>query len=327
LAGNEEQIASEGGYDTMPTITWRWRTNSDEIYGRGPAHDAWVSIALDNQMGRTNLVTGQKAAEPPLVAPSDLRNSIQRGPNGITYVERNRGDIRTAMPYQLISGVQNLPFNVEFQDRVKDVINDYFHTKVFMMMSQLAQGGDTSRMVIEQVQELQGEKAAILGTRVGNLQSEAFDPLIERVFSIESAAGRIPEPPSILTESFHGPVQVQYLGPLSQAQTRLTKVRAITTGIQLVGQIAQINPTSVDVVDYDQAAIEALGAVSFPASCVRDTKVVTAIRQQRNQIAAQERRTEAIPKLAKAAENLAKAPEAGSILQNLMGGEQNAGAA
>ena len=168
--------------------------------------------------------------------------------------------------------------------------------------------------------ELQGEKAAILGTRVGNLQSEAFDPLINRVYSIEAAAGRIPSPPDILLETVHGPVQVEYLGPLAQAQTRLTKVRSITTGLQLLTLIAQINPTSIDVVDYDKAALETLDAVSFPASCIRDPKMVQMIRESRNQQAQHEQQVEAIPKLAKAAAAMAKAPESGSILQQMMGG-------
>lgn len=320
-------MLSEGGYDSMPIISWRWRVNSDEVYGRGPAHDAFISIAKANQMGRTNLVTAQRAAEPPLVAYSDMRGAIQRGPNAITYLESNRGDIRTRMPQELITGVQNLPFTVEYQDRVEAVIREYFHTDVFQMMSQLAAAGKSERMVQEQVQELQGEKAAILGTRVGNLQSEAFDHIINRMFEIESAAGRIPTPPDILLSSIHAPVEIQYLGPLAQAQTRLTKVRAIQSGLSLVGQIAQINPTSVDVIDYDQAAKEALDAVSFPASCVRDTKMVTAIRDQRNKLAAQERQTEAIPKLAGAASKLAKQPESGSILEKLMGGGDNGAAA
>ena len=314
------KLLAEGGYDTMPTITWRWRKNNDEVYGRGPAHDAFVSIAKANTMGRTNLITGHQAAEPPLVAYSDLRGAIQRGPAGITYLEGNRGDIRTRAPMPLYTGVQNLPFTIEMQEKVTQIINEHFHTDVFMLMSQLSQQGNQSRMVMEQVQELQGEKAAILGTRVGNLQSEAFDPLIYRMYSIEAAAGRIPSPPEILLESVHGPVEIQYLGPLSQAQTRLTKVRAITTGVQLLTQIAQINPVSVDVVDYDQAALEVLEAVSFPASCYRDPRQVAAIREQRNKTMQQDQEAENIPKLARAAASLAKAPEAGSILQSLVGG-------
>jgi hypothetical protein len=322
LSGQEtQQISARGGYDSMPILSWRWRKNSDEIYGRGPAHDAFVSIALDNQMGRTNLVTAQQAAEPPLIAYSDMRGAIQRGPRGITYLEANRGDIRLRAPQQLTTGVQQLPFNVEFQDRVKATINSYFHVDVFNMMTELQKQGNQSRMVTEQIMELQSEKAAILGTRVGNLQSEALNPIIERVFQIEAAAGRIPEVPDILRESAHGPVSIQYLGPLSQAQTRLTKVRSIQSGLQLVTAVAQLNPTSVDVVDYDQATLEVLEAVSFPARCIRDTKQVTAIRDQRNQLAAQQRQAEVIPQMAKAAASLSKAPESGSILKELMGGD------
>ena len=125
-------------------------------------------------------------------------------------------------------------------------------------------------------------------------------------------------------ETRHNGVQVQYLGPLSQAQTRLNKVRAIQSGLQLVTSIAQINPTSVDMVDYDQAAKEALEAVSFPVTCLRDPKQVIAIRQQRNQIQSQERMSDTVPKMAKAAVSLSRAPESGSILKELMGGE-NAG--
>lgn len=316
---NAETLIKEGGYDSMPIITWRWRVNSDEVYGRGPAHDAWVSIAKINQMGRTNLVTGQRAAEPPLVAYSDQRNAIQRGPNGITYLENNRGDLRTRMPQPLYTGVQNLPFTIEMENKVAQVINQHFHTDVFMMMSQLSQQGNQSRMVVEQVMELQGEKAAILGTRVGNLQSEAFDPLISRVFQIEAAAGRIPEPPDILTETVHGPVEVQYLGPLAQAQTRLTKVRAIQSGVALLKEIAQVNPASVDVVDYDRASLEVLDAVSFPASCIRDPKMVEAIRQQRNHQAQVQQQIEAAPAIAKMAAALSKSPEAGSAVQKMLG--------
>ena len=312
------KLLAEGGYDSMPTITWRWRKNNDEVYGRGPAHDAFVSIGLANQMGRTNLITAHQAAEPPLIAYSDMRGAIQRGPAGITYLEANRGDIRLRAPIPLHTGVQQLPFSIELQDRITRIINEHFHTDVFMMMSQLSQQGNQSRMVMEQVQELQGEKAAILGTRVGNLQSEAFDPLISRVYAIEAAAGRIPSPPDILLESVHGPVEIQYLGPLAQAQTRLTKVRAITTGLQLLTTIAQNNPTSIDVVDYDKAAMEVLDAVSFPASCYREPRAIAAIRDQRNKMMQQDRTAENLPKVARAAQSLSKAPEAGSMVEQIM---------
>jgi hypothetical protein len=324
---NKTTLLSEGGYDTMPILSWRWRKNSDEVYGRGPAHDAFVSIAQGNQMGRTNLITAQQAAEPPLIAFSDMRGAIQRGPNGITYVEANRGDIRARAPMPLTTGVQNLPFNIEYQDRVTKIINQYFHTDVFMMMSQLAAGGKSERMVTEQIAELQGEKAAILGTRVGNLQSEAFNPLINRVYAIEVEAGRIPEPPEILLKSIHGPVQVEYLGPLSQAQTRLTTIRSIQSFLQVVQQVAQFDPTITHAVNAPEILRVVRDAMNAPVDIVYDAKTFQAIVEGVNKIASQQRQAETLPKLAKAAGALAKSPEAGSILSKLMGNDEGSDAA
>jgi hypothetical protein len=154
----------ESGYDANPYMSWRWRKNDDEgPYGRGPAHDAWVSIALDNQMGRTNLITGQKAAEPPLVAYADQRGQIQRGPNGITFLESNRGDLGQRAPRPLNgTGVQQLPFSLEYQDRIAQTVRDHFHTDVFMLLSQIGQQKGMGRPVTEQIFEMQNEKAAIL---------------------------------------------------------------------------------------------------------------------------------------------------------------------
>jgi hypothetical protein len=318
--GPDLTLLNEGGYDSMPIITWRWRVNSDEVYGRGPAHDAFVSVAQLNQMGRTNLVTAHRAAEPPLVAYSDQRGAIQRGPNGITYLESNRGDLKSRMPQPLYTGVQSLPFSLEYQDRVRQVVNQHFHTDVFMMMSQLANAGHSERMVVEQVMELQGEKAAILGTRVGNLQSEAFDPLIYRVYSIEAGAGRIPAPPDILLETMHGPVEVQYLGPLAQAQTRLTTVRSIQSFLQLAQQVAQIDPTIPHAINAPQMLRVLADAVNLPVDLIYDKKTFAGIVQKLNQMAEQQQQIENAPKLAKAAAAMGKAPEAGSALKQLVSG-------
>jgi hypothetical protein len=316
-------MLSEGGYDSMPSMSWRWRKNSDELYGRGPAHDAWVSIALDNQMGRTNLITGQKAAEPPLVAYSDQRGQIQRGPNGITFLEANRGDIRARAPMPLNgTGVQQLPFNLEFQDRVAQTVKDHFHTDVFMLLSQIGQQKGMGRPVTEQIFEMQNEKAAILGTIIGNLQSEGFNPLISRFFDIEARAGRIPEAPQILLDSEHGPVEIQYLGMLAQAQTRLTKVRAIQSGVGLVQQITAFDPLAMHAIDTDQMVREAWDAVGAPISCLRDPKAIAQIRQMAQQQQEKQQQIENAPKIAKAAALAGKGAEQDSPLKALMSGGQ-----
>jgi hypothetical protein len=319
---NDITMLSESGYDSMPILSWRWRKNDDEgCYGRGPAHDAWVSIALDNQMGRTNLITGQKAAEPPLVADSALRNKIMRGPNAITFIDNVRGPISNYAPVPLNgTGVQQLPFSLEYQDRVAQTVRDHFHTDVFMLLSQIGQQKGMGRPVTEQIFEMQNEKAAILGTIIGNLQSEGFNPLISRFFDIEARAGRIPEPPQILLDSEHGAVEIQYLGMLAQAQTRLTKMRSIQSGVAGLMQITQFDPLAMHAIDTDQAVREFWDAAGAPVSCLRPEKDIAAIRKQAMEMQQKQQQIENAPKLAKAAALAGKGAEQDSPLKALMSG-------
>jgi hypothetical protein len=276
-------------------------------------------------MGRTNLITAQKAAEPPMVAYEDQKGKIQRGPNGFTFIPTNRGDIRQIMPQPLTTGVQNLPFNTEYQGKVAQIINQHFHTDVFTLLTQLAQGGATERMVTAQINELMTEKAALLGTIVGNLQSEGFNPMIARVFDIEARAGRIPEVPQILQDSEHEPIKVQYLGLLSQAQTRVTKVRAIQSGVALITSITQFDPLAMHALDTDEMVREAWDAVGGPATCLRDPKAIAEIRQMAQKQQEKQQQIENAPKIAKAAALAGKAAEDGSPLKTMMGGGKEPG--
>ena len=319
-SNNGAELLREGGYSTNPCITWRWRKNSDEVYGRGPGHDAWVTIARLNQESKDNLHTAHLSSDPPLVAYSDLRNAIQKDPGGTTFVEENRGDIRTRMPQPLYTGVNNLPFNIEYMDRDKAIINQYFHTDVFMMMSQLAQQGKSQRMVIEQVMELQSEKAAILGTRIGNLHSEGCTPLIIRVYDILSRQGKIPEVPDILKNIPHDPIKVSYLGVLAQAQTRLTKVRSIQAGLSLLEMATKtLGPQITDWIDDGETAKDLVEAVGFPAKNMRTDEQVAKIRKIRQKEIDEAKKIDAAPKLAKAAAAMGRASEKGSPLGIMMG--------
>jgi len=47
-------------------------------------------------------------------------------------------------------------------------------------------GGATERMVTAQINELMTEKAALLGTIVGNCNRKGSNPMIARVFDIEA---------------------------------------------------------------------------------------------------------------------------------------------
>ena len=74
----------------------------------------------------------------------------------------------------------------------------------------------------------------------------------------------------------------------------------------------------IDAINFDAAANEVMDAVGFPEELKRPAREIMAIRQQRNQMAQQERTAENFPKIARGAASLAKAPEQGSLVQKLL---------
>jgi len=206
------------------------------------------------------------------------------------------------------------------QERRDQIIRQHFAVDFFLALTAAAER--KVELTATQVIEMMGEKAAILGTRVGMLQSEAMDPIHDRVFDIEARAGRMPQPPPILLDLAGGHIEIQYLGPLAQAQIRLSRSRSIQAGIALVGQIASVAPTALDVVDWDGAVIESLDSSGFPMHLIRPPEQVAAIRQQRSQMMQQEKQVEMMTPMAKLLRAAGPKPEKGSPAQKLLSPEE-----
>jgi len=312
------KLIEESGYDWMPGISWRWRKNNDEWYGRSPAWDAYVDILTANQQGRSNLIAGHKMVEPPMVAPADLRGQVNMGPKGWTWLSTGIGSVQDRAPRPLVTGIQ-LPYSVEAQVRSEKIIRDHFYVDFFLQMTQAMM--NKVEITATQAIEMMGENAAVLGTRVGMLNSEGFNPIHDRVFDIEMKAGRMPQPPQILLD-IGANIEVEYMGPLSRAQIRLTKSRSIQAGLNMLGQIANIKPEAMDVVDWDEALKESLDSTGFPAKLIRNDDMIQKIRQMRQKQQEKQQQIENAPKLAKAAAAMGKTAQEGSPLQALMG-DQN----
>ncbi len=66
-----EHGVSESGFHEFPFAIPRWDTASGEVFGRSPGMLALADSNTLQAMGKTILVAGQKAADPPLAMPSD----------------------------------------------------------------------------------------------------------------------------------------------------------------------------------------------------------------------------------------------------------------
>jgi len=90
--------------------------------------------------------------------------------------------------------------------------------------------------------EMQGEKASVMMPTVGQMIAERLQPIIDIVDSIETEAGRMPDPPEILMPFAGQGIEVDYMGPLAMAQKRILKTQGIYQGVGALEPMLKIDP-------------------------------------------------------------------------------------
>jgi hypothetical protein len=311
LEGKSEKLLDEGGYNRFPSVAWRYRKETDEPYGRSPAWDAYSEIMLSQQEARTNLIAGQKMAEPAWVLLEDLRGRFNDGPKGKTFVES-----MTDAPQTLNQNI-NLPFSLELMERTEKAIEKHFNVDFFIMLSQAAY--NRIELTATQVIQMAGEKAAVLATRTDTLNMEALNPIIDRVWDIEKR--RLPPPPPVLAEFANANIEIDYLGPLAQAQKVMFETQGLKASMETAMQISQIFPDSIDVLDGDEIMRRVFKANRAPAAVIRSEDGTKQIRQMRIQQQQEAASVEQISQIASALPGATKSIEKGSALDVLTGGQ------
>lgn len=316
---NGDTLLLESGMKDKCHNTWRWKKNSGEWYGGSPSWDSFVEIAKINQMEKDILNVSHKVADPAYIMTEDMRGRVKFAPRGRTYVTSAQYD---RPPLPLATNFSQFPISIERQNRAQAIIKEHFHVDFFLMLSEAAQ--NRVPLTATQVIEMSGEKAAILGTRIGRLQSEFLNPEIDWTYGNEVINKRIPQPPQILLDLVGMDIEVDYLGPLAQAQKRLFKTQGIFAGLEAAAKVATLVPETIDVIDGDATMKEVLDATGFPAKAIRGDDMVVALRQQRAQAQQKQAELDIMEKMANMVPKTAKGPEPGSPLA-LMTGENKEG--
>jgi hypothetical protein len=258
-----------GSFEGFPYNVWRWRKNSDEVYGRGPAADALQDILRVNQAAKSILEAAQLANEPPLNVPEAMKGHERIVPRGFNYYSNPDEIIR---PINLAS---NYPIGKDQENEMREQIREIFRTRIFLLMEQLESGSYTAT----EIRERQGEKAAVLGATIGRLNSECLVPLIERAFAICERNRIIPPPPPSLSSG--GRIKIEFQGPLAQAQKQYHQGQGVTAALQFAAPFTQINPEALDNVDFDELMRAGLDALGSPQRAIREVDGVQQIREAR----------------------------------------------
>jgi len=267
----ERKCVRVSGFDMMPYTVWRYKKSTGETYGRCPAMFALADIMGIHQISKTLLGAAHRVSDPAYNVPSELQGKVRLRPGEYNYFGKDHN--RVISP--VMTGIQ-YPVGSDREQQKRKAIEDHFHVDFFLMLAR-----STRQMTATEVLERQGEKAAILGTPIGRLNSETLSPTIDRLFWIEYEAGRLPPLPEILLEMGGESIDVDFLGPLSQAQKRLFRTQNVMNGLEALNPVAGLFPEVLDIIDPDETAREILESNGYPQKAIRSQKDIDARREAR----------------------------------------------
>jgi hypothetical protein len=296
----DEHIVREGGFDIFPYAVWRFRKNSDEIYGYSPAADAMTEVFSLNQIGKTMLRAAHMSVASPLNVPVHMRGNVKMEPDGFNYFENSKDIISP-----INTGI-NFPIGIDREEKLQKLIEDKYRVEFFLILAR-----SEREMTATEIMERQAEKAVLMGPQVDRLITEGLSKVFDIVSEIEDRAGRLPSPPRILSDS-SSDISIRFVGPLAQAQRRLFKMQPIKNGLNELGQASVLFPHIVDRIDEDKLSEEILDSADFPQTLMRSDTELQALREARAQALAKQQAMEQMGQMAEAYPKIKDAPEEGS---------------
>ena len=317
-----QHLIRESSLDRFPPV-YRVKKPSNLPYGRGLIGESLISIYTANQMTSTMLGAAQLGAEGVWMIPEGKRREADIAPSGRNYYRNDSDEVRQVRTYI------NYPFGAEERREFRQAIMDNFQVDYFIALSRAAQENSNLREL--HVVEIKGEKSALMGAGLGTLNT-VLDKINDAVFDIEMKAGRLPPPPQILLDRMMeeqqegvsgkvGVIDIDYIGPLAQAQKRMFKTEGINHSIEAVRplvelQVAAQQPvTALDRLNVNETVEEIFDANGMPQKLMHSDDEVKTIQQDRLEQQQAERAAQMALEAAKVAPGLGKKVEEGSSLE------------
>ena len=311
---NATMLGDEGGFYEMPGFATRWRKTSESQWGNSPAMIALADVLTLNQLVEIDLRAREKAVDPPaLTTERGLIGDLDLDPGGLTV-------LRTLDDLKFWESGSKFDATNDVMQRLRDQIKEIF----FLDKLDLKESPEmTATEVLERTERMH----RLLGPTVGRLQSDLLDPLVQRTFNLLMRGGQLPELPAGLETP---DLDIEYLGPFARAQ-KTDKIQAIERFVGGAAQLAQIEPSVLDRVDFDAVMTESHSALSIPSSILRADKEVKEIREAKKQQMEMQQQMqmaqgagEAMKSVGEGGQAIEKMDEIGAAVEQLPGTEAEA---
>lgn len=267
-----EKIVAEAGFHEFPFSVARWDTSSGEDYGRSPGMIALPDAATAQAMGETLLVAGQRAADPPLMAPNDgAFDAINTFPGGISYYDVETAAQLRGNPFFPLDTRMNLPITRDMQIDTREQIRQAFFANVFNLPV------PGTQMTATEVMERKEEFIREIGPVFGRLETDYIAPVVERAFSVMLRSGSFDPIPEALRGA---EVRFEFESPVKKLREQ---AEATAAGLWAQEMLAMggVKPEAVDMVNVEELGRFSAQALNLPERIVTSREAMQAIREQR----------------------------------------------
>ena len=268
LKETAEMIGTEDGYYEMPVFIPRWRKETASKWGRSPARDALPDVLSINSAKADDALARAKTINPPvIVSQRDVLSDIDLEAGGMTVLKDING-------IKVLESGFNHQISMEYINVLTENIRQVFFVDSLELKQSPAMTATEVNARREQIQQS-------MSITIGRLSSEFLEPLIMRTFAILQRLDQLPQFPELQLEK-EPDFQIEYTSPLPRAMKAGT-AGAIAEVMGMVGQMAQVYPEAVDIIDQDDAVRTYALLKGAPAKMLLSENKVNKKRQQRAQ--------------------------------------------
>jgi len=291
-----KKIMEEGGYYEFPAMTHRFDKRPFIAWGFSPAMKALPFARLLNAIAKTNLRAMMKMTDPPVAVPHNaFIMPFNSNPRAINYYKKTSMD--SAKDIFSFANFGDPKTGLTAIEYYTQQIKSLMYNDIFLTFENI-----TKQMQNPEVQERINEKMAMLGPAVGRYMGAVLNPTVVRTIGILQRRGKLPPVPEALMNQPQ--FEIDYVSQLAQAQKR-SELSSLMSGLQLVGQVAQFVPESLDKINTDTVIDEAWDILGAPVKVLRDDMEVESIRENRGQAMAQQQNMLMAQEAAKAGRDIA----------------------
>ena len=300
---DSKKVVHTQGYYEMPAHVTRYLKWGNSPYGYAPT---WVALPeahklsfLQKQMD----VLAEKAANPPILAPSSLEGEIGVGALDITYVndlDPNRAprEWQTAGRYDV------------GQDRIeqkKKAIMEIMHGDLFRLFAQIER-----QMTATEASLRQAEKVMQFSPTFSRLTSEYLDPKLRRIFSILWRQGKMPAAPEeiqMVTQDRNVVVPVPNIAYSNRISLAIKSQQnsAYAEFMAMNQSTVEMNPAILDNLNTDHHFRDSWRNAGLPEDSLQTEEVVDETRQARAEQQAQQQQMEQAMQAASMAKDVSAA--------------------